>query len=143
MLKLCAKEHFELDRSGNPPGEELDILKSQPLVEAYREHEAAIHSMVCEVAGESLDFQTPYFVRYSPTVRPSLEAHIDRSAWTCVIYLNSDFSGGELIFPTLGLSVAPRAGYGVIFPGGYLYPHSSATVRSGTKYALILMTNTC
>ena len=72
-------------------------------------------------------------------VRNDMELHVDRSAWTCVLYLNNVEGGGELDFPSLGVSIKPRAGFAAIFPGGSHYPHRSLPIKSGEKYALVIM----
>lgn len=41
------------------------------------------------------------------------------------LYLNDDYDGGELYFPTKNFCIKPKAGTSVIFPVGYTHPHGS------------------
>lgn len=56
---------------------------------------------------------------------------------TVIIYL-SDFEGGELRFPKLGVEIQPKKGDLVIFPATKDYLHSAGVVTRGTKYSLTL-----
>ena len=50
------------------------------------------------------------------------------------IYLNDDFTGGELIYPTLGLSVTPKAGSMVIHNADL--KHQVFPVLKGERYSI-------
>lgn len=50
------------------------------------------------------------------------------------IYLNDDFTGGELIYPTLGLSITPRAGSMVIHSAHL--KHQVFPVVEGERYSI-------
>ena len=52
------------------------------------------------------------------------------------IYLNDDYEGGEISFPTHGLSIKPKVGDFNVFPGNMHYPHEVTKVVSGTRYTL-------
>lgn len=59
-----------------------------------------------------------------------------------VVYLNDDYEGGEIWFPRMdGLSIKPKAGDVVVFPSTYIYEHASQDMISGTKYAVVIMTD--
>lgn len=51
--------------------------------------------------------------------------------YAAVLYLNDDYSGGELFFPKLNLEVKPEPGSLVIFPGTELYEHGVRPVKEG------------
>lgn len=53
---------------------------------------------------------------------------------SAVLYLNDDYSGGELGFPNHGITIKPTAGSIVIFPSVEPYVHDPKTVISGEKY---------
>lgn len=52
------------------------------------------------------------------------------------LYLNDDFEGGELFFPERNLSIKPKAGQLILFPGGNEYIHGVKPVTSGTRCVL-------
>lgn len=52
-----------------------------------------------------------------------------------VLYLNSDFEGGETEFA--GFRVKPGPGEAVVFPSNWCFPHAGCEVSAGTKYAIV------
>jgi predicted 2-oxoglutarate/Fe(II)-dependent dioxygenase YbiX len=58
-----------------------------------------------------------------------------------VLYVNDNYEGGEIYFPRFDLEVKPEAGDLVIFPSTYIYEHASKPIISGTKYAIVIMTD--
>ena len=76
-----------------------------------------------------------------------MKAHIDSDGTdrsfviSAVLYLNDDYTGGALNFEFFGLTVKPDAGDLIIFPSSYIYSHASVPVESGTKYAVVIMTD--
>lgn len=52
------------------------------------------------------------------------------------LYLNDEFEGGELYFPGRGLSIKPKAGQLILFPGGHEYIHGVSQITSGKRYVL-------
>lgn len=53
---------------------------------------------------------------------------------TILVYLNSDFEGGELIFPEYDLQIKPEAGDMLMFPSGHQYSHFVTPVTSGVRW---------
>lgn len=53
---------------------------------------------------------------------------------TILVYLNSDFEGGELVFPEYGLRIKPEAGTMLMFPSGHQYSHYVTPVSSGVRW---------
>lgn len=51
-----------------------------------------------------------------------------------VLYLNDDYTGGEINFPEQNVTIKPEAGSIVIFPSVEPYYHQSLPVISGIKY---------
>ncbi len=83
-------------------------------------------------------------LRYQPGQQFGL--HIDQIAgnatWgarilSALIYLNSDYHGGELVFPQQRRMIQPATGDLVLFPSCFLYPHASRMVTAGVKYAVV------
>ena len=52
------------------------------------------------------------------------------------LYLTDDFEGGELYFPNLGISIKPKAGQLILFPGGHEYSHGVKMVTAGKRIVL-------
>jgi Rps23 Pro-64 3,4-dihydroxylase Tpa1-like proline 4-hydroxylase len=53
---------------------------------------------------------------------------------SAVLYLNDDYSGGEIAFPDQNIVIKPTAGSLVIFPSIPPFFHESREITSGTKY---------
>lgn len=53
-----------------------------------------------------------------------------------VIYLNDDFDGGEVFYPTLGISIKPIKNSLVIHPGTIEYLHGVTDVTRGIRFNL-------
>ncbi len=53
-----------------------------------------------------------------------------------IIYLNDDYEGGEVGFPTHNLLIKPKVGDFNVFPGNMHYAHEVKKVLSGTRYTL-------
>lgn len=60
---------------------------------------------------------------------------------SAVIYLNDDYEGGELWFPRFGVDLKPQKGDIAVFPSTFIYEHASKEMISGTKYAVVVMTD--
>ncbi|MBA42140.1 MAG: hypothetical protein CMC69_02805 [Flavobacteriaceae bacterium] len=65
------------------------------------------------------------------------DQHVDKQAIeyhraiSIVLYLNDGFEGGGTEFPYA--TFKPKAGYGLIFPSNWCYPHSGQVVTKGIK----------
>jgi Rps23 Pro-64 3,4-dihydroxylase Tpa1-like proline 4-hydroxylase len=53
-----------------------------------------------------------------------------------LVYLNDDYEGGELSFATHDVTIKPKIGDLVMFPGNMHYAHEVKEVLSGTRYTL-------
>ncbi len=80
--------------------------------------------------------------RYLPDGRDKFPLHVDvmtqaasRRFMTAFIYLNAP-DGGETVFPSLGISIAPQPGKLLAFPPVWLFPHAGLPPRSSPKYIL-------
>jgi predicted 2-oxoglutarate/Fe(II)-dependent dioxygenase YbiX len=51
-----------------------------------------------------------------------------------VLYLSDDFDGGELIFKNLNLTIKPKAGMLILFPGAKEYTHEVTKITRGTRF---------
>lgn len=64
-----------------------------------------------------------------------------RCTLSLVGYINDDYTGGELDFKFFDMKIKPEAGDLVLFPSSYIYSHASVPVETGTKYAIVVMTD--
>lgn len=73
--------------------------------------------------------------------------HIDHGPNTvrtvsAILYLNDNYEGGELHFPTVdGLTIKPEPGDVIVFPSTYTYRHESMPLLDGTKYVVLAFTD--
>ena len=69
----------------------------------------------------------------------------DRGEWrkiadrdvSFLFYLNSEFGGGELEFPELGLTIKPKKGMMIAFPSYKDFAHKVHPVTWGHRYSLV------
>ena len=54
-----------------------------------------------------------------------------------IMYLNNDYSGGDLEYVWFNKIYKPKAGDILIFPSNYIYSHKVNEVTSGTRYAVV------
>lgn len=54
-----------------------------------------------------------------------------------LIYLNDNYSGGEIEFDFFDLKIKPTAGSMIIFPSNYAYRHTAHPVIDGEKYVIV------
>lgn len=77
----------------------------------------------------------------------SLSYHVDSLSnpavvFANVIYVNDDFTGGELHFPEIDITYTPKKGALIIFPSADEYLHGVKPVGAGpTRYALPAFVN--
>jgi predicted 2-oxoglutarate/Fe(II)-dependent dioxygenase YbiX len=58
-------------------------------------------------------------------------------AVSALVYLNDDYSGGEVEFPNFRIKIKPQAGMLILFPSNYAYSHIAHPVVNGEKYCLV------
>jgi hypothetical protein len=134
---------FKIKRESLRPGNEL----SDEII--------SVHDQITENLQECLrDYMQAYntnalhymeainFVRYGEGQH--FKTHPDSGpSYSCdvstVMYLNSDYEGGELYFPHLDYTYVPQYGDIVLFPSSYLFAHAALPVKSGIKYAAVTM----
>jgi predicted 2-oxoglutarate/Fe(II)-dependent dioxygenase YbiX len=60
----------------------------------------------------------------------------EKSKLVCLLYINDDYEGGELDFRDHDLTIKPKAGQLITFPGGFLNIHQVKKVESGTRHTI-------
>jgi hypothetical protein len=81
-----------------------------------------------------------YLLRYSKGEK--YQFHYDgntrsKRAISVLIYLNSDYEGGEIEFSNFNIKIKPKSGTLILFPSNYAYGHIAHPVISGTKYVIV------
>lgn len=61
----------------------------------------------------------------------------DNLKYVGILYLNSDYSGGNLYFPEHNIDIHPNAGSMYIFSGGVENIHGVTEITSGTRYSIV------
>lgn len=56
---------------------------------------------------------------------------------SALVYLNDDYTGGEIEFPNFNVKIKPQAGMLILFPSTFPYTHIAHPVIEGTKYAIV------
>jgi 2-oxoglutarate-Fe(II)-dependent oxygenase superfamily protein len=62
--------------------------------------------------------------------------HTPQRDYTALVYLNDNFTGGELVFPDRDVVIIPGPGLLVGFPSNHKFVHAVPRVRSGKRYSL-------
>ena len=70
------------------------------------------------------------------------KAHFDGTtnshrAISPILYLNDNYTGGEIEFVFHNVTIKPSPGMLVVFPSNYAYSHIAHPVETGTKYAIV------
>ena len=60
----------------------------------------------------------------------------ERSRYAAFVYLNEDFEGGLLKFPSHDISVEPKVGMLAVFAGGHANMHEVTMITKGVRYTL-------
>lgn len=58
-------------------------------------------------------------------------------AFSPIVYLNDEYTGGEIEFVNFNVKIKPKPGMLIIFPSNYPYAHIAHPVQTGTKYAIV------
>jgi hypothetical protein len=82
-----------------------------------------------------------FAVRYLLEGQKHLDLHSDDSFISCSIKLNTDYTGGTLLFPLQKYSNEKvPAGDLLIWPSRITHPHQSSILSSGEKYSITVWT---
>ncbi len=80
------------------------------------------------IIGESLEAHTDNLKYDHP------DTHSPRSIINALLYLTDDYTGGEIFFPEVNMSIKPKAGSVVVFDSDLM--HGVNVVESGTRKTL-------
>ena len=65
-----------------------------------------------------------------------LPNHTPQRDYTALVYLNDNFTGGELVFPDRDIVIIPKSGLFVGFPSNHQFVHAVPNVLSAKRYSL-------
>lgn len=84
--------------------------------------------------------EDPEFLWYKSN-RGFFSTHSDSGTiqriFSTVLYLNDVDDGGETFFDKFDISVKPRAGRMIMFPGNFVYTHGAKIPKSNDKFAVV------
>ena len=63
-------------------------------------------------------------------------SEFERSKYAAFIYLNDDFTGGDLNFKNYDIKIHPKKGLMAFFAGGHTDEHEVTKVHNGTRYTV-------
>jgi len=96
--------------------------------------------------GDEFKHYTYHILKYSP--EDYFKIHHDHYAETLnysrllsvVIYLNEDYEGGELEFPSVGIDkeYTFKTGDAIVFPSHWMFYHGVKPITSGERYAIVI-----
>jgi len=75
---------------------------------------------------------TPASTASSPTGHQAKDRQL-----TLLAYLNEDYEGGELFFPSHNLTLRPKAGDVVVFPSNFAFPHEAKPTTKGERFVVV------
>jgi predicted 2-oxoglutarate/Fe(II)-dependent dioxygenase YbiX len=111
----------------------------------------AVEDTIARQTGRAFSwFIGPQILRYQAGGHYNLHADSDHwsvtaNAWvkgldrdiSLLLYLNDDFTGGELSFPVFNYRYQPRPGDLLFFPSDFRYRHQAHPVTSGLRYVIV------
>ena len=119
--------------------------------QVYATIQNAVQDTISKSVGRSFQwFIGPQVLRYSPGGHYAL--HTDSDHWSAahkawvkgldrdislLLYLNDEFTGGELSFPLFNYTYRPTPGDLLFFPSDFRYQHQAHPVKSGIRYVVV------
>ena len=96
-------------------------------------------------------FEWPDILQYGPGGRYDLHAdaevrdpdivggwrRVQERDYSLLIYLNDEFTGGEIEFPNYDFRLRPKRGMLVAFPSDHRYLHAALPVESGIRFVIV------
>jgi hypothetical protein len=123
----------------------IDHAESYKILKMIDEPYQKALDIWCEITGNSkMEWVTKNYTIKKYKTGEGIVSHTDRDHdhdkntmdWTALIYLNDDYTGGDLRFDNLGYSISPEAGSIVFFSSDEY--HSAEQVFAGNKCFIFL-----
>ena len=123
-----------------PVGSTFDLTQMRQVISLDAEYrslgdllEVVQRDMLHGGANRSVDVRLMRrYLQAAPAQKRSENSHVYASRW--LLWLNDDYSGGELFFPTRRIVLRPRAGFIVRWPDGI--PYGIALAHEGYQFTL-------
>ncbi len=134
----------EFDGYGNSEKEfKVNVFSSQSeealfIRDLVRQNGKRVYSYVLKEYGgsfASFDPNASHIAKFDSGY--GMHEHFDSSKpndIATLIYLNDNYSGGEIYFPEYDIEIKPKAGDLICFPDNPNYVHGVKKVESGTRY---------
>jgi hypothetical protein len=106
-------------------------------LDAAKEHYSSILYPFAQANLKSREYSL-HLLRYEEGghLPPHQDVGVSSRALSAVIYLNDDYTGGEISFPQSKVTIKPEAGSIVFFPSNFIYVHEVFPIKSGVRYSL-------
>ena len=132
---LVAEGKFEITQ--NWKDKNLNIIQHDIYKKLYRR----LNDVVIDVDSSLIlsGFATIQRMQPGVTLTSHTDQHTDPSIrYAAIVYINDDYSDGELFFKNKSLDIKPRSGSLLIFPGDHEFEHGVRTVGEGPiRYVLV------
>lgn len=116
-------------------------LESNKIIKKYSEMAKKIHSKENGFI-KPIYTTEAYLSLWTPGTMAGIHSDsndAEHIIYSTVVYLNDDYSGGEIYFPNQGVEIKPKAGDMILFPsGGHEYFHGVNPITSGKRYTIAL-----
>lgn len=116
-----------------------DIKKRDPdTLELIDYHAKRVYDFVVNAYQqkfEDFDYSKTHIARFSEGT--GMHEHFDSSKpndIATLIYINDNYSGGEIYFPEYDISIKPEAGDLLTFPDNPMFVHGVRPITSGIRY---------
>ena len=125
----------------NAPGQWEEMIFSgtevSAILDKYKEKAIALINDTFKVRSQFCGGS--YLVRWGGGKK--MDLHVDdlgsgENHLSGVLYLNEDYYGGSIVFPTHNLHIKPKKFDLIIFPGNLNYAHQVTEVINGTRFTV-------
>jgi len=92
-----------------------------------------------KLTGKDLVFDSMFVARYNTgDAFPLHHDFLSGNIFTVMVILNSDYGGGNLVFPNHNITIKGETGDIIIFPTLFTYPHEVTEITEGCRNAIFV-----
>jgi hypothetical protein len=158
LINNFLNEHRDNDEfMGGKDFQQNDVKKLNPEVaNLLDKYESKVYKVVKELFTEQygipvnrIPVNSTHFVKWisgmdsklhcdceKPDGSPALVADFYKYNVSVLMYPNSDYTGGAITFPDYDLTIKPKPGTFIVFPGNNSYKHTVERVLDGVRYTM-------